>query len=468
MSEELDIDAIARRAGAELRVPPPAAAIARVQRGHRAHNRRLATAALLATIAVAGVSVGARPRSLKPLITGDPGTTIAAPATSPSATTASTVSVTSTTLVSNPLAALETDQSGGIVRISRVGDWRVLNQPAPRPNDASPDAVAIVVVKPTGEQVPIYGRDLPVDQRPVQGKAFGFGVGMSRAGSWLVLSVPGGRLRAVNVDTGERRNVDVELSDKSGFLIDSAWSNHTVVVTGSTRIDSQLMVVVANGLGPEISNPLAIWTGTEQIAFGVDNQAGAAPVFEPNVYTASTGRRRSIPRPTWWKGTWPISAPHQGGDTQFATMLGAEALLSDGLPGGFTGLFDPATNTWRQIDSPPIPTNQATVIDLADAVVVIRSFTRQDGPGASEAVRLDKATLKWTQFTLMLTATPEFGLLMQARKFGAIWMVGQGPRALAVVESGTGAWREPTSVDQTDWERYEGEFPKSALVLNPR
>jgi hypothetical protein len=458
MSEDFDIDALARRAGAELRVPPPDAAIARVHHGQRMHSRQLTAASVVAAVAFVGVGAGLLwPRSPSPLITGDPGTTIDAVGSSTTATLTS-----STTTVTTPFSALETDSSD-IVRVSRVGDWRVLNQRSWRAKDAPPEAVAMVVVKQTGEQVPVYGRDLPVDHRPILVNAFA--VGLSRAGSWLVLSVPGEKLRAVNVDTGERRSLDVEVSDKSGFLIDSAWSNHTVVVTGSTRIDSELNVIVANDLGPEISNPLAVWTGTEQVAFGIDNQADAGPVFVPNVFTAATGLRRTIPRPAWWKGTWPVSAPHQGGDMQFATMLGTEALLSDGLPGGFTGLFNPATNTWRQVDSPPIPTNQANAVDLADALVVIRSFTRQDGPGAGQAVQLDKATLKWTQFPLALSASPDAGLLMQARKFGGSWVIGQSDGALAVVDSATGTWHAPTTVEQSEWQRYEGEFPKSALGL---
>jgi hypothetical protein len=78
MSDEFDIDALARRAGAELRVPPPDAAIARVQQGQRARTRRLTAAAVVAAMAFVGVGVAVWPRSGNRRVESPPPTVAAA------------------------------------------------------------------------------------------------------------------------------------------------------------------------------------------------------------------------------------------------------------------------------------------------------------------------------------------------------------------------------------------------------
>jgi hypothetical protein len=471
MSDEFDIDALARRAGAELRVPPPAAAIARVQRGDRAHTRRLTAAAVVAAVAAIGIGIAAWPRSETLRLQGSP-TTVETSPTSPSAaketpavsTTSTTTTPTTTTIPAgskNPIAGLiDADVS---VSVSRLGDWRVVELPGSNVPSVAPDAVALVVVKATGDFVAVYGRDLPVGTGGESASTFRY-VATARVGSWLLLGMPKRKLRAVNVDTGVRRNLDVELFDKSGFIIDSAWSDHTFASTGSTRIDRDLNVVVANDDGAELADPLAIWTGTEQVVFGIDNNAGGRPPFQPRIFNPTTGAFRLISRPAWWQGRWPVSAPHQGGDTPLAWRLGDDnLLLTDGSVDGFTGLYNPKTDTWRRIDNPPIPTNQGNVVDLTDALIVVRSFTRDDGPDSTKAVRFDKSTLTWSVFSPPFASPPVQGPAIVSRRFGDVWMIGQDARALAVAETRTLIWREATSADQAAWLSYEGAMPASVI-----
>jgi hypothetical protein len=381
----------------------------------------------------------------------------AAPDTPGLTTTTTAISTSS----KNPYAGLvDADVS---VSVSRLGDWRVVELPGSNVPNAAPEAVALVVVKATGDFVSVYGRDLPVGTGGESAFTFRY-VATARVGSWLLLGMPKRKLRAVNIDSGVRRDLDVELADKSGFIIDSAWSDHIFASTGSTRIDRDLNVVVANDDGAELADPLAIWTGTEQVVFGIDNNAGGRPPFQPRIFNPTTGAFRLISRPAWWQGRWPVSAPHQGGDTPLAWRLGDDnLLLTDGSVDGFTGLYNPKTDTWRRIDNPPIPTNQGNVVDLTDALIVVRSFTRDDGPDSTKAVRFDKSTLTWSVFSPPFASPPVEGPAIVSRRFGDVWMIGQDARALAVAETRTLIWREATSADQSAWLSYEGSMPASAV-----
>ena len=234
---------------------------------------------------------------------------------------------------------------------------------------------------------------------------------------------------------------------------------------GTTLIDGNLNITRVSKAPMSSGDPLTVWTGTEQISFGIDNQGETNPIpFEPVVMIAATGARRAVPRPAWWQGPWPIPSPHQGGDPQFAATSGNDVLLTDGRPGGFAGLFNPATDTWRRVDSPPIPTNNAQLIDLPNELIVLRSFARTGEPGPEHAVRFDKTTGTWAELTLPSPVPVE--QLLQGRDFTDRWLIGNFLGALAVLDKQTGALSTATSADQAAWKSYDS-IQSAQLVARP-
>jgi hypothetical protein len=138
MADMDDFEQLARRAGAELRVPPPSAAISGIEQGRRRHAQLLGTGAVLATIATIAIGLAVWPRS-GALHVQSPSTT--------TATTPPTTEVAPTTVVnSSPTSAVQMAPSTTAASV---------------PTSVSAVTSAVVTGPPGGPSVPVVWPDAP-------------------------------------------------------------------------------------------------------------------------------------------------------------------------------------------------------------------------------------------------------------------------------------------------------------------
>lgn len=156
---------------------------------------------------------------------------------------------------------------------------------------------------------------------------------------------------------------------------------------------------------------VAVATG-RLVLFGVDD--GGAATDAERLHHAwqldpATGTWAIVPEPVPIDG-WPFGAPHEG-DWEAAALTVDDpvsgqprALLTYANPGGYTGLYDPVTSTWRTLRNPF--TALPGVHLVADGTTVRAVSTWLGAPGGRlHAAQLDLRSGAWSDDPLPATAT---------------------------------------------------------------
>jgi hypothetical protein len=141
MSDKDEFEQIARRAGAELRVPPPSAAISRIEQGRHRHTVLAGVGAALATIAMVAIAVAVWPRSGTRHVQSPPTTA----ATSPPTTEVAPTTVVSSSPTSGVRTAPSTIAPSVSTSASAVTSTVVTGPPAPSVPVVWPDAPQKIV-----------------------------------------------------------------------------------------------------------------------------------------------------------------------------------------------------------------------------------------------------------------------------------------------------------------------------------
>jgi hypothetical protein len=161
--------------------------------------------------------------------------------------------------------------------------------------------------------------------------------------------------------------------------------------------------------------------------------------------------------------------PHEGGDAFLLTMAGGVAVLHSYVGAVntselFTGAYDPATDSWAELDQPPIPLELAASLDVSVGakralVAVPTSAFRSDHPDT--AARLDLDTGRWTTEKLAVPVVGRGGGdpgLAEVRRVPGRLLVGVYGMGDAVPDHpdtvlDAGSWRAPTDDDARLWRR---------------
>lgn len=211
---------------------------------------------------------------------------------------------------------------------------------------------------------------------------------------------PGWEMRSHDFDP--REGATYALSDNLLF----GWGG-APVRTGELRNDGFLIALDTldgEDVGPAPiaprSTPVSVWTGTEFIVFG--GHSFDESFVDGAAYNPATGEWRTIASAPISPAAYPAAVWAgkemvvwvSGDDSEFPAMPN---------PGpGQVAAYDPATDSWRTLDSPPVEVTDATLLTESGQVTLVGGPTMRDIGTIGSAERLLVVTLDvengtWTE-----------------------------------------------------------------------